>query len=140
MINTSVHTELISPITCEYIVLFKMCELRNKLPYAPCWYDVLVTAQGNSSIISNLRKHNKTILTLHFINEPKKHNSFISPHVNTTVNNSSITEANYNTQTRSFISNTVSRTNVIVCLNHNNRSSFIYLVYAKRSIHERIRS
>jgi hypothetical protein len=39
--------------------------------------------------------------------------SFLLTYVNTTVNNSSITEANYNTQTRSFISNTVSRTNVI---------------------------
>jgi hypothetical protein len=31
-----------------------------------------------SSIISNLRKHNKAILMLHFIYEQKEHNSFIS--------------------------------------------------------------
>jgi hypothetical protein len=47
MINMSVHAELISPITCEYIFIFKMCEPRNELPYAPYWYDILVTAQGN---------------------------------------------------------------------------------------------
>jgi hypothetical protein len=47
VINTSVHIELISLITCEYIVLFKMCELRNGFPYAPCWYDVPVIAQDN---------------------------------------------------------------------------------------------
>jgi hypothetical protein len=66
--------------------------------------------------------------------------SFLLTYENTTVTNSSITEANYNTQTRSFISNIVSRTNVILRLKHNNRSSFIYLVYTKRSIHERISS
>jgi len=66
--------------------------------------------------------------------------SFLLTYKNTTVTNSSITEANYNTQTRSFISNIVSRTNVILRLKHNNRSSFIYLVYTKRSIHERISS
>jgi len=66
--------------------------------------------------------------------------SFLLTYVNTIVNNSSITEANYNTQTQSFISNTVSRTNVILCLKHNNRSSFIYLVYTKHSLHERINS
>jgi hypothetical protein len=91
-----------------------------------------------SSIISNLKKHNITILMLHFIHGPKEHNSFISLYVNTTINNSSITEANYNTQTRSFISNTVSRTNVILYLKNNNFSSFIYLVYTKCSIHEHI--
>jgi hypothetical protein len=48
VINTSVHIELISLITCDYIVLFKMCELRNGFPYSPCWYDVPVTAQDNS--------------------------------------------------------------------------------------------
>jgi hypothetical protein len=48
VINTSIHIELISLITCEYIVLFKMCELRNGFPYAPYWYDVPVTAQDNS--------------------------------------------------------------------------------------------
>jgi hypothetical protein len=47
VINMSVHTELISLITCEYIVLFKICELRNRFPYAPYWYDVPVTAQDN---------------------------------------------------------------------------------------------
>jgi len=43
VINTSIHIKLISLITCEYIVLFKMCELRNEFPYTPCWYDVPVT-------------------------------------------------------------------------------------------------
>jgi hypothetical protein len=66
--------------------------------------------------------------------------SFLLTYVNTTINNLSITEANYNTQTRSFISNTFSWTNVILSLEHNNRSSFIYLVYTKCSIHERISS
>jgi hypothetical protein len=66
--------------------------------------------------------------------------SFLLTYVNTTINNSSITEANYNTQTRSFILNTFSWTNVILSLEHNNRSSFIYLVYTKCSIHERISS
>jgi hypothetical protein len=66
--------------------------------------------------------------------------SYLLAYVNTIVNNSSITAPNYNTQTRSFISNTVSRANVILCLNNNNRSSFIYLVYTKRSIHEHISS
>jgi hypothetical protein len=42
--------------------------------------------------------------------------SFLLTYVNTTLNNSSITEANYNTQTRSSISITVSRTNVILYL------------------------
>jgi hypothetical protein len=65
---------------------------------------------------------------------------FIFTYVNTTINNSSITEANYNTQTRSFISNIVSRTNVILYLKHNNHSSFVYLVYTKPSIYERINS
>jgi hypothetical protein len=40
--------------------------------------------------------------------------SFLLTYVNTTINNSSITKANYNTQTRSFISNTFSWTNVIL--------------------------
>ena len=66
--------------------------------------------------------------------------SFLLTYVNTTINNSSITEANYNTQTRSFILNTFSWTNVILSLEHNNRSSFIYLVYTKCSIHERTSS
>jgi hypothetical protein len=66
--------------------------------------------------------------------------SFLLTYVNTTINNLLITEANYNTQTRSFISNTVSQTNVILYLKNNNHSSFIYLVYTKRSIHERISS
>ena len=61
-------------------------------------------------------------------------------YVNTTLNNSSITEANYNTQTRSSISITVNRTNVILCLKHKNHSSFIYLVYTKHSTHKRINS
>ena len=46
-INTSVHIELISPITCEYIILFKMCEPQNGFPDAPYWYDVPVIAQSN---------------------------------------------------------------------------------------------
>jgi hypothetical protein len=65
---------------------------------------------------------------------------FLLTYVNTTINNLSIIEANYNTQTRSSISNTVSQTNVILYLKHNNRSSLIYLVYTKHSIHERINS
>jgi hypothetical protein len=66
--------------------------------------------------------------------------SFLLTYVNTTLNNSSITEANYNTQTCSSISNTINRTNVILCLKHNNHSSFIYLVYTKYSTHERVNS
>jgi hypothetical protein len=66
--------------------------------------------------------------------------SFLLTYVNTTINNSSITDANYNTQTQSFISNIVSRTKVILCLKHDNRSSFIYLVYTKHSILEHINS
>jgi hypothetical protein len=50
--------------------------------------------------------------------------SFLLTYVNTTLNNSSITEANYNTQTWSSISKTVNQTNVILCLKHNNHSSF----------------
>jgi hypothetical protein len=92
------------------------------------------------SIIGSLKKYNKTILALHFIHGPKERSFIISPYINTTVNNSSITEANYNTQTRSFISNTVSRTNAILCLKHNNRSFFIYLVYTEHSIYEYINS
>jgi hypothetical protein len=65
---------------------------------------------------------------------------FLLTYVNTTINNLSIIEANYNTQTRSSISNTVSQTNVILYLKHNNRSSLIYLVYTKHSIYERINS
>ena len=52
-----------------------------------------------SSIIGNLKKHNKAILASHFIHRPKERNSIISSYVNTTINNSSITKANYNTQT-----------------------------------------
>jgi hypothetical protein len=55
--------------------------------------------------------------------------SFLLTYVNTILNNSSITEANYNTQTQSSILNTVNRTNIILYLKYNNRSSFIYLVY-----------
>jgi len=66
--------------------------------------------------------------------------SFLLTYVNATLNNSSITEANYNTQTQSSISNTVNRINVILCLKHNNRSFFIYLVYTKHSAHECINS
>ena len=66
--------------------------------------------------------------------------SFLLTYVNTTLNNSSITEANYNIQTRSSISNTVNRTNIILCLKHNNRSSFIYLVHTKYNTHECINS
>jgi len=47
VINTSVYIELISLITCEYIVLFKLCELGNGFPYTLCWYDVPVTTQDN---------------------------------------------------------------------------------------------
>jgi len=66
--------------------------------------------------------------------------SFLITYVNITLNKSSITEANYNTQTRSSISNTVNRTNVILYLKYNNRSSFIYLIYTEHSTHERINS
>jgi hypothetical protein len=66
--------------------------------------------------------------------------SFLLTYVNTTLNNSSIIEANYNTQTRLSISITVNRTNVILCLKHKNHSSFIYLVYIKHSTHKRINS
>jgi hypothetical protein len=66
--------------------------------------------------------------------------SFLLTYVITTLNNSSITEANYNTQTRSSISNTINRTNGIPCLKYNNHSSFIYLVHTKYSTHERINS
>ena len=55
--------------------------------------------------------------------------SFLITYVNITLNKSSITEANYNTQTQSSILNTVNRTNIILYLKYNNRSSFIYLVY-----------
>jgi hypothetical protein len=55
--------------------------------------------------------------------------SFLLTYVNTILNNSSITEANYNTQTQSSILNTVNRTNIILYLKYNNRSSFLYLVY-----------
>jgi hypothetical protein len=55
--------------------------------------------------------------------------SFLLTYVNTTLNNSSIIEANYNTQTQSSILNTVNRTNIILYLKYNNRSSFLYLVY-----------
>jgi hypothetical protein len=66
--------------------------------------------------------------------------SFLITYVNITLNKSSITEANYNTQTRSSISNTVNRTNVILYLKYNNRSSFIYLIYTEHITHERINS
>jgi hypothetical protein len=66
--------------------------------------------------------------------------SFLITYVNITLNKSSITEANYNTQTRSSISNTINRTNIILYLKYNNRSSFIYLIYTKHSTHERINS
>ena len=62
--------------------------------------------------------------------------SFPLTYINITINNLLISEANYNTQARSFISNTVRQTNVILQLKHNNCSSFIYLVYTKHSIHE----
>ena len=66
--------------------------------------------------------------------------SFLLTYVNTLLNNLSITEANYNTQTRSTISNTVNQTNIILYLKHNNRSFFIDLVYTKHSTNERINS
>jgi len=66
--------------------------------------------------------------------------SFLITYVNITLNKSSITEANYNTQTRSSISNTINRTNIILYLKYNNRSSFIYLIYTKHITHERINS
>jgi hypothetical protein len=66
--------------------------------------------------------------------------SFLLTYINTTLNNSSITEANYNTQTRLSVSNIINRTNIIPFLKHKNRSSFIYLVYTKHSTHECINS
>jgi hypothetical protein len=66
--------------------------------------------------------------------------SFLLSYVNITLNNSSITEANCNTQTRSSISNTINQTNIILCLKHNNHSYFIYMVYTKHSTHERLNS
>jgi hypothetical protein len=57
-----------------------MSEPWNGFPYALCWYDVLVIAQGNFKHYRQLKKkHNKAILTLHFTHGPKEHNSFISP-------------------------------------------------------------
>jgi hypothetical protein len=74
-----------------------------------------------SSIISNL-KHNKAILTLHFIHGPKEHNSFISPYLCTYhLNNSSTTEVNYNTQTQLFVLNTINRTNPRIQTSHHSR-------------------
>jgi len=66
--------------------------------------------------------------------------SFLLTYVNTTLNNSSITEANYNTQTHSSILNTINRTNVILCLKPKNHSFFIYLVCTKYSTHDRVNS
>jgi len=66
--------------------------------------------------------------------------SFLLTYINTTLNNSSITEANYNTQTWLSVSNIINRTNIIPCLKHKNRSSFIYFVYTKHSTHECINS
>ena len=66
--------------------------------------------------------------------------SFLLTYVNTILNNSSITEANYNTQTWSSVLNIVNRTNIILCIKHNNHSSFIYLVYLNHSTHEHINS
>ena len=79
----SVPIELISPITCEHIVLFKMCELRNGFPYTPCWYDVPVIAQDNFKHYRQFKKkkHNKAILALHFIHGRKEYNSIISPYL-----------------------------------------------------------
>jgi hypothetical protein len=113
----------------------------NRFPYAPCLYVVPVTAQDNF-------KHYRQIKNIieqyyHYISFMDQKSvilSFLLTYVNTTVNNLSITEVNYNTQTQSFISNIVSRTIIILYLKHNNHSSFIYLVYTKHSIHERINS
>ena len=79
--------------------MFSKCEPQNEFPYAPCWYDVPVTTQDNFKHYRQFKEHNKKILALHFIYRLKERNSIISPCTNTTVNNSSITEANYNTQT-----------------------------------------
>ena len=76
-----VHTELISPIICEYIVLFEMCEPRNNFHTHHVGMMSLLQHNVISSIIGNLRKHNNTILTLHFIHGPKELNSFISPYL-----------------------------------------------------------
>ena len=76
------------------------------------------------------KKHNKTWLKSHFIHGPKSIIlQFPFTYVNTTVTNPSIKEANFSTQTQSFISNVVSRFNVFLWLKHNYYSPFIYLVY-----------
>ena len=67
----SVHVELISPIICEYIILFEMCEPRNEFPYAPYWYDIPVTTQGNFKHYRPFKKYSKTRLKSHFIHGPK---------------------------------------------------------------------
>jgi len=81
VINTSVHTELISPVTCEYIFFskYESCETDLLMHYVGI--TSLLQHKVISSIISNLRKHNKAILKLHFIHGPKEHNSFISPYL-----------------------------------------------------------
>ena len=66
-----IHAELISPIIYEYIILFEMCEPRNEFLYAPYWYDVLVTTQGNFKHYRPLKKYSKTRLKSHFIHGPK---------------------------------------------------------------------
>jgi hypothetical protein len=52
----SVHAELISPIICEYIILFEICEPQNEFPYKPYWYDVPVTTQGNFKHYRSFKK------------------------------------------------------------------------------------
>jgi hypothetical protein len=89
-INPSVHTEFISPITCKYTVPFKIYESWNGFPYAPWWYNVLVTTQGNfkhyeqfKNIIKQYQRY------ISFMDQKSIILSFLFTYVNTTLNNSS---------------------------------------------------
>jgi len=78
VINTSVHIELISLITCEYIVLSKCVSCETDFPTHHVGMMSLLQHKIIPSIIENLKKYNKTILALHFIHGPKKRSSIIS--------------------------------------------------------------
>ena len=81
VINTSIHTKLISPITCEYIFFSKYVSRETDFLTHHVGMMSLLQHKVISSIIGNLTKHNKVILTLHFIYGPEEHNSFISPYL-----------------------------------------------------------
>jgi hypothetical protein len=121
--------------------IYKMCEPQNGFPYAPCWYDIPITTQGNFKYYKQfkniIRQYQRYIS---FMDQKSIILSFLLTYVNTTPNNSQITIANYKPQTQSSVSNTINRTNVILYLKHNDRNSFIYLVYTKHSTHEHINS